>query len=204
MAVVTRRYRNISSTDANLQEFVAPSAALVAQYVNAVDINVDNAVGGTTETLDEYMATLGYVFDAAAPASLTGLVGLENWWWNKLVNASAVNAVMNVGPATAYQEIIMPRAGYFLQATSYSRLTIPAAGTVTFQIVKAATPTGVLAAVAGASWMMDLINPRGMVAPFTPGLYTFAANEKVGIWVTTNASTGSNDYSVTLEVVYAT
>jgi hypothetical protein len=202
MAIVIRRYRWISADPQDLTSYVSPTAALVAQYVNAVDMQVDNVLPDAEATLDEYMNTLGYVFDPAAPPTLAGLTGLVNSWWGRTAG-SLFTGILFVGPGSSYSAIVMPRAGYFLQATSYSRLTMPATGLATFQIAKAATSVGAPAPIVGTSWTMDGVGfPRSRLVPWTPGLFTFASGEKVEINLATNATAGSNDYSVTLEVVF--
>lgn len=58
MAIIQRRYRKTTTNDAILQEFVSPTAAIVADYGNVIDIQVDD-VDGEGEALDEYMASIG-------------------------------------------------------------------------------------------------------------------------------------------------
>jgi hypothetical protein len=69
MAVVVRRYAPIGPTDEMLDRFVDPNGAelsIATTYpTTSIDINVDNAVGDLIETLDEYMAQLGYAVSAA-------------------------------------------------------------------------------------------------------------------------------------------
>lgn len=201
MALVTRRYRRVSTTDARAQQFVAPSATVVTQLVNVIDLQVNDAVGGTTETLDEYMNTLGYVYDPAALSGMAGKVGIGSWiWW--LTAGANVTIQMNLVSAT-YREIIMPRNGYLLAMTSYSSVDIPSGGVVTFR-PKKATPTGVLADMAGADWTMDSVTwPRARIFDYAPGAQTFLSGEKFGIEIATNASaTASSTYSVQMEVAY--
>jgi hypothetical protein len=67
MAIVTRRYYLVGPTVENLIRYVAPSAVIPATFATpTIDVQIDDAVAGTTATLDEYMAMLGYVFSAAA------------------------------------------------------------------------------------------------------------------------------------------
>lgn len=201
MAVVTRRYRYITVTDANLQAYVAPSAAGVAQYVNSVDIQIDTAVVDNDTTLDQYMASLGYVYDPVVPASLATYAGLESWWWNRTA-AAGFNSIMDIGPSTAYQSIIMPRAGYFYAATSYSRLTITA-GVMTFQLKKG-TASGATSDIVGATWTMDNVSfPRARTFVFPANTYTFAQGDKIEIGMVGGGTLApANDWSVTLEAMF--
>jgi hypothetical protein len=207
MALVTRRYRKISTTDANAQAFVAPSAAVVAQYVNSIDLQVDDAVGGTTDSLDEYMDMLGYVYDPTAAGPLPSFFGLGHWTLDNNFGSST-STLLNIGPAnTSYQELIMPRNGYLLSATSYvTANAVPAGGLITYQPQKGAatTPIGSLSNIVGSSWTMDDVSfPWARVVNWTPGLYPILAGEKFAVRVTTNGNTGANNYVVNLEVGYS-
>jgi hypothetical protein len=68
MALVTRRYVLVGPTTAMLGRYVDQATAVVAgTYPIAIlDVTIDNAVADILVTLDEYMATLGYAFSAAA------------------------------------------------------------------------------------------------------------------------------------------
>jgi hypothetical protein len=204
MAVVTRRYRWVSTTNPNAQRFVAPSAAVLVQYVNSVDVQVDNAVGGTTETLDEYMNTLGYVFDPTAPAGPSGLVGIGRWgmWINFGSGASQPMTLVS----SSYSELIMPRAGYLLAMSSYTASNIPAGGACVFQPRKTSVPTTALGPgqnIVGADWAMNSgAFPRNRIMTYAPGAFPFAGGDKLGINLSTNPLAGGNTYSVQIEVVY--
>jgi hypothetical protein len=77
MAIVTRRYQFVGVPNANLAKYVAASAAQNASFPGAVqDIDIDNAIPDAITSLDAYMESLGFVFDASASGpSLLGEVG---------------------------------------------------------------------------------------------------------------------------------
>lgn len=72
MPIVTRRYRSQGGVSNAALQQVAASAVIVANFDNAIDVSVDNVIAGTEDTLDEFMADLGYVFDPTAPATPPG------------------------------------------------------------------------------------------------------------------------------------
>ena len=92
MAIVTRRYKFSNPSAADLTRLVGHSAAFNASFpLTVIDIDVDNAAAGATDALDEYMASIGCVFDAAAVANVSdsqmnfplegpdGAVGAPTW-----------------------------------------------------------------------------------------------------------------------------
>ena len=66
MAIVTRRFvaRGVSQSD--LSRLVALGSLTINGSQTWIEIQYDDAVAGTTETLDELMAMAGFAFDAAA------------------------------------------------------------------------------------------------------------------------------------------
>lgn len=72
MPIVTRRYRSQGGVSNAALQQVAASAVIAANFDNAIDVSVDNVVDGTEDTLDEFMAGHGYVFDPTAPATPLG------------------------------------------------------------------------------------------------------------------------------------
>jgi hypothetical protein len=67
MAIVTRRYSFVGPSNGSLGDFVGALAAQSAIFpVEVVDINIDDAIDGATDGLDEYMALIGWVFDPFA------------------------------------------------------------------------------------------------------------------------------------------
>lgn len=73
MAIVTRRYVQTGPT-AELEENVVAGAMVVGFAGGVVDVQFDDAVAGTTTTLDEYLASMGYTFLVAAPPVETSLL----------------------------------------------------------------------------------------------------------------------------------
>lgn len=70
MAIVIRRYAEAGPSNMRLQNIVSPTAAVVQRFPQAVcDVQIDDAVPGVVETLDEFMGRLGYVFVPQAPES---------------------------------------------------------------------------------------------------------------------------------------
>lgn len=71
MALVIRRYVEAGPGDPALQQFVDPSAVAVKRFPSPVcDIQIDDAAGNF-QTLDDYMKSLGYHFQAVvAPGPL--------------------------------------------------------------------------------------------------------------------------------------
>lgn len=61
MAIVIRRYVEKGPSDKNLQQFVDPSASAAERFRSPIcDVQYDDAVPGVVDTLDTYMAQLGY------------------------------------------------------------------------------------------------------------------------------------------------
>lgn len=70
MAIVNRRYAEVGPTNARLQTIVHPSAVVTQRFPQAAcDIEIDDAVPGILDTLDEFMARHGYVYAPAVPES---------------------------------------------------------------------------------------------------------------------------------------
>ena len=70
MALVIRRYAEVGPSNARLQTIVHPSAVVTQRFPQAAcDIQIDDAVPGILDTLDEFMARHGYVFSPAVPES---------------------------------------------------------------------------------------------------------------------------------------
>lgn len=73
MSTVTRRYKFTGPTAGCLTKHVGCSAAPNAQFLGTViDIDIDDGTGGATDCLDEYMACLGFAYDASAKPIATG------------------------------------------------------------------------------------------------------------------------------------
>ncbi len=66
MAVVTRRYVSRGVSQGDLGRLVVPGALVINGSQTWIEVQYDDAVPGTTETLDELMAMVGLIFDAAA------------------------------------------------------------------------------------------------------------------------------------------
>ena len=70
MAIVVRRYAEAGPSNLRLQTIVSPSASVIQRFPQAAcDIQIDDAVPGVIDTLDEFMARLGYVFAPLVPES---------------------------------------------------------------------------------------------------------------------------------------
>ena len=70
MAIVNRRYAEAGPSNLRLQTIVHPTAAATQRFPKAVcDVQIDDAEPGILDTLDEFMARLGYVFAPLAPES---------------------------------------------------------------------------------------------------------------------------------------
>lgn len=68
MAVVTRRFRRQGTVNTTLTQRVSATAAVNANFSNVLDVDVDNATADATASLDQFMASIGFTFDAAAIA----------------------------------------------------------------------------------------------------------------------------------------
>jgi hypothetical protein len=69
MPIVTRRYKFLGPDNSDLTKFVGNSAARnTTFYDTIIDIDIDNAVADALATLDEFMSSIGWSFDAAAVA----------------------------------------------------------------------------------------------------------------------------------------
>ena len=70
MALIIRRYAEAGPSNLRLQNIVSSTALVVQRFPQAVcDVQIDDAVPGVVETLDEFMGRLGYVFAPQAPES---------------------------------------------------------------------------------------------------------------------------------------
>lgn len=70
MALVVRRYAEAGPSNLRLQNIVSPSATAIQRFPQAVcDVQIDDALPGIIETLDEFMVRLGYVFAPMVPES---------------------------------------------------------------------------------------------------------------------------------------
>ena len=70
MAIVTRRYAEAGPSNQRLQNVVSPTAVVTRRFPQAVcDVQIDDAVPGILDTLDEFMARQGYVYAPLAPES---------------------------------------------------------------------------------------------------------------------------------------
>ncbi len=111
MATSPRRYRLRSPSNAELTDCVGSSAAYNAVFVtpvmlptNYVVIDIDNGIAGYAETLDEYMAQKGYVFEDVdtVPPSLPGLA-VSNDATTGIFYVSAGVIGVRSGGATVFQ-----------------------------------------------------------------------------------------------------
>lgn len=91
MAIVTRRYRRVGTTTADLVNFVAASAALSTVRTNVQFVDIDDAVTDNTTELDAFMTTLGFAFEAVVGAS--GIVDHETGVQSYGVGTGAVVGV---------------------------------------------------------------------------------------------------------------
>jgi len=73
MAIVTRRYQQRGPSDNDLTDSVQAGATVVGFSGGVVDIQIDNTVDGSIETLNEFMVSLGFEFLEQAPAIATVL-----------------------------------------------------------------------------------------------------------------------------------
>jgi hypothetical protein len=178
MALVTRRYRWVSSTDPRLQEFVAPSALVRFEYLNAVDIQVDNAVAGTESTLDEYMNTIGYVYDPTAPGYTAIDSMLEPTPLFEILNFSgqAANQIIKPCGSVTFSDFIAPRPGQ-LKGIMAQLLNARTAGTATVNF----TVNGVV--IAGTAVVFDGTNPIINGTTFLPGTAPFNVRDRLGFVV---------------------
>lgn len=69
MAIITRRYIRNQLDEGTIQISVSPTAAVLAVSPSHADIQVDDAVAGMAEGLDEYMKQLGFRFMEEGPAT---------------------------------------------------------------------------------------------------------------------------------------
>jgi hypothetical protein len=75
MAIVTRRYAFQGTSNFALTQYVDPSAGINRTVRTAIiDIDIDDAVDGIDIALDEYMASIGWVYNPAA-----GVVNIEDF-----------------------------------------------------------------------------------------------------------------------------
>ena len=65
--MATRRYCSRGPSDRDLQRFVQQVAKVVNFGTGCVDVEIDDSIEGAVETVDEYMASVGFVFDQKAP-----------------------------------------------------------------------------------------------------------------------------------------
>lgn len=65
MANVIRRYCSVGPSDDELDKTVRAGANVVGFATGCVDVQVDDAIDGTVETLDEFMRSRGFVLQNA-------------------------------------------------------------------------------------------------------------------------------------------
>jgi hypothetical protein len=63
MAIVARRYVYLGVTDGLLQKFVEPLSSVINGSLTWCEVSFDDTVDGITETVDQYMAGRGFLFD---------------------------------------------------------------------------------------------------------------------------------------------
>lgn len=178
MAVpVTRRYRNQAVSNADLAQVVSASAIIVANYANAVDVQIDPGVPGTTDTLDEFMLGIGYVFDAAAPATPVGGNYVKSVFVEQAADVTAGVAfadLLTIAITTGASKLnIAFSAGIGLSFTVLGVLS-----TVSFRILLDAVP------LRGTSASASLTGLQGTAAlqlqtPVTAGPHTVTLQWKV-------------------------
>jgi hypothetical protein len=179
MATVTRRYRWVSSTDANLQKFADPSVIVLQEYVNAVDISIDDTIDGSTDALDQYMETLGYTWDQTAAAYKGDSVNLEPLPSFEMLTIGAAMAATPMKPtgSVTFGSVIVPRPGAIFSISGQLLLPCTAGQlTATFTVNGVEIPTAVLT--------FNAFIPQKS-AVFVTG--SFTSIDKLGFNVATNA-----------------
>ena len=117
MAVVTRRY--ISALDPNALTQVVNSGAVPTGLSGAwIQIQYDDALDGITETLDEYMLTLGFLQDGDAGKHLNIRSGDGTVWGLSVTDGGAVEVTGGVAPAAvlSWLATAMVTSGRFMNA----------------------------------------------------------------------------------------
>ncbi len=71
MPIVRRRYLPRGPSAQTLQRSVSSSAEIAEFSTGVVDIDVDDAVDGVIDTLDQFMDVRGFAFDQQAPPTET-------------------------------------------------------------------------------------------------------------------------------------
>lgn len=138
MAIIVRRYVVNGPTNGQLQRFVDASAAIVERFKTpVVDVQIDDSVAGTVETLDQYMQSVGYDFSdgldkievferPGSPAAVAGRVIVHaklEGGFTQLFARSADGTVYQLTPAQVPEAFI---TGMVPSYTSPSQVTIGA------------------------------------------------------------------------------
>lgn len=95
MAIVTRRYVFTGPSDADLESAVSSTAASLGPASISVDVQFDNAVPGTQDALDEFMAEEWFTPEKNNPATETSLIlrSPDGTLWTVQVNNIGVLVV---------------------------------------------------------------------------------------------------------------
>ncbi|MDX1421546.1 MAG: hypothetical protein R3322_00310 [Kiloniellales bacterium] len=67
MAIVQRIYRRAGVSNQRLQIEVSPTASGVSTFTEGVVLQIDDAVSGAVDTLDQFMESVGFVLDLSNP-----------------------------------------------------------------------------------------------------------------------------------------
>jgi len=96
MAIVVRRYLLIGPSQNDFDMFVGHSSSINANFspLTVVDVDVDNAVAGAVETLDEFMAQRGWEY---SPSSAVSRYGTTLFWGNADVGAAVEDRFLSPG-----------------------------------------------------------------------------------------------------------
>lgn len=73
MALITRRYQQQGPTNNDLAENVQAGATVMGFSGGVIDVQIDDAISGSVETLDEFMGSIGFEFLVQAPMTATVL-----------------------------------------------------------------------------------------------------------------------------------
>jgi len=92
MALVIRRYLQSGPNDSALTELVSATASTTVIVTGCIDIEINDAVSGVVDTLNQVMADNGYVFDTEAPPTRTELSikSPDGTTWNIQVSDAGV------------------------------------------------------------------------------------------------------------------
>ena len=182
MAIVTRRYVAFAVSPDNLTRFVGGGSAVVNGSLTWAEIQYDDATPGITETLDEYMASLGLVLDDDAGKGGIRVRQGDLAGTPVDIRVDAQGNIVSTATVSAYDcdsSIAVGEAVYLSAANTVDRATASDAAKAAIGIV-ASKPTSTTAIVfdrgevggyvgltVGASYFLDT-TPGGIVAGAPP------------------------------------